>query len=55
LRVSINLTPYIPLSLTRRGGGEERGADAPLRHPKKVGELKRGKSQIFIGSLKGKN
>jgi len=29
----IYLTPCVPLSLRRRGGREERGALAPLKHP----------------------
>ena len=29
-----DLTPFVPLSLIRRGGGIiKRGADAPLKHP----------------------
>jgi len=32
----LNLTPLVPLSLSRRGGGEERGAGAPLGHPADV-------------------
>jgi len=33
MRLFINLTPLIPLSFSRRGGEEERGASAPLKRP----------------------
>jgi hypothetical protein len=36
-RLYINLTPFIPLSLKGEGGDEERGANAPLIHPQKIG------------------
>jgi len=30
----LNLTPFVPLSFSRRGGiYYKRGADAPLKHP----------------------
>jgi hypothetical protein len=36
-------TRFIPLSFLRRGGGEKRGASAPLRHPIKLVSFKGGR------------
>lgn len=33
LRLSINLTPLIPLSLKRRGGDNKKRGEAPLKRP----------------------
>jgi hypothetical protein len=43
-----NLTPFIPLSLKRREGGEERGANAPLKHPIKLGSLSKGGGISYV-------
>ena len=53
-RLFTNLTPLIPLSFLRRGGREERGADAPLRRPVKLVSFKRegGQGDGLINNLR---
>jgi hypothetical protein len=48
----VNLTPLVPLSLTRRGGREERGADAPLRRPIKLVSFNREGLRPSLALLK---
>jgi hypothetical protein len=53
VKSEVNLTPFIPLSFLRRGGGEKKRGFAPLRYPVKLvsfkggGEIERGVSSHY--------
>jgi hypothetical protein len=44
--LSINLTPCVPLSLARRGGGIKKRGLRPLLDAPKVREFKRGRASL---------